>query len=700
MNRQPLRITCAGLLLFFTLLLTTAPCQDNKKNDPVSKPAAMPETVSFGPGERATCARIIRSLESYHYSEKQLDDFLSSVIFQHYIEQLDPSKRLFTQQDLDEFKTFQYTLDTTLKKGDLSPGYVIFNRYLKRSFQRLTWLQDHLDNWETHLNFSKDQSIDLNREEQPWPDSEEKLASLWHKELKNSLLTLKLDEETSGEDITKSLERRYAARLNRLSQTDSKDAFRTYINAVTTCFDPHTQYFPPRASEDFDIQMSLSLEGIGAVLQSEFEYTKVVRLIPAGPADKSEVLMPGDKIIGVGQTGKGKIQDVVGWRIDEVVKLIRGPKDTIVRLSIIPAEKTGMHNAKTVSIKRDKVKLEEQAAKKSIVTVKRSNKAYKIGIIDIPTFYLDFQALQAGQKDYKSTTRDVRTLIRELKREGIDGLIVDVRDNGGGSLQEVNLLAGLFIESGPTVQIRDRSGYITRLKDPDPDIVYNGPLIVMVNRMSASASEIFAGAVKDYNRGVVVGANTFGKGTVQGLQPISQGQLKLTSAKFYRVSGKSTQNSGVMPDLEYPRIYNNKEIGEDSLKGALPWDKTKPARFNAYADLSPVFSELRSRHARRKQKNPDLRYLTEKFQLTDDLHSMKHWSLNETKRRKQKRDIEKRELALENKRRKARDLPPITSLHDLSDTGEEKERPDFLLKETERVMADFVETADSRGIHW
>ncbi|MFO7749571.1 MAG: carboxy terminal-processing peptidase [Desulfobacteraceae bacterium] len=700
MNRQPFLITCVGLLLFFTFLLTTAPCQESKKNDPASKPAAMPETVSFGPGKKATCVRIIRSLESYHYSEKKLDDFLSSIIFQHYLEQLDPSKHLFTQKDIDEFKTFQHTLDATLKKGDLTPGYVIFNRYLKRSFQRLTWLQNHLDNWEERLDFSKDQSIDLNHEEQPWPDSEEKLASLWHKELKNSLLTLKLDEDTPEKEITKTLERRYAGRLTRLSQTGSRDAFRTYINAVTTCFDPHTQYFPPRASEDFDIQMSLSLEGIGAVLQNDFEYTKVVRLIPAGPADKSEVLMPGDKIIGVGQNGKGKIQDVMGWRIDEVVKLIRGPKDTIVRLSIIPADKTGMHNAKTVSIKRDKVKLEEQAAKKSSVTVKRNDKSYKIGIIDIPAFYLDFQALQAGQKDYKSTTRDVRTLIQELKQEEIDGLIVDVRDNGGGSLQEVNLLAGLFIESGPTVQIRDRSGYITRLKDPDPDIVYNGPLIVMVNRMSASAAEIFAGAVKDYNRGVVVGTKTFGKGTVQGLQPISQGQLKLTSAKFYRVSGKSTQNSGVMPDLEYPRIYNHKETGEDSLKGALPWDKTEPARFNAYDDLSPVFSELRSRHAQRKKNNPDLRYLAEKFQLTDELHAMKRWSLNETERRKQKLDIEKQEIALENKRRKARKLAPISSIQELSDTREEKDRPDFLLKETERVMADFIKTAESRGLHW
>ncbi|MEA2060573.1 MAG: carboxy terminal-processing peptidase [Thermodesulfobacteriota bacterium] len=698
----------AGALGFITLLiiaisLTTADIKTTR-----SPETEQERPLSFDPAEKlapeskdkSICISIIKSLENYHYSEKKLDDFLSSEILDHYLDILDPSKHLFTQKDIKKTEKIKYILDDTLKTGNLAPGFDLFNLYLKRSFQRFVWLIDHVSNWEEEFDFTRDESLLVNHEDLPWPAQEQDLFRVWRRELKNTLLSYRLEGELSHEEITTTLKRRYSSRLNRLSQTNAKDVFRTYINAVTTSFDPHTQYFPPRASEDFDILMSLSLEGIGAVLQSDFEYTKVVRLIPAGPAEKAEVLTPGDKIIGVGQTLKGKIQDVTGWRIDEVVRLIRGPKDTFVRLSIIPADKKGLHNSKTVSIKRDKVKLEEQAAQKSLVTVPGKDKPYKIGIIEIPAFYLDFHAMQAGEKNYKSTTNDVRALIDELEDENIDGLIVDVRNNGGGSLQEVNLLAGLFIKSGPVVQIRDRSGYISRLKDPDPRIVYSGPLVVMINRMSASASEIFAGAVKDYNRGIVVGSRTFGKGTVQGLQPISNGQLKITSAKFYRVSGESTQNYGVEPHIEYPHVYNSKETGESSLKGALPWDRTTPAFFKPYRKLDPIVTELQKNHDQRKKNNPDFVYLQKKFALTHELYTIKSWSLNEDKRKQQKDQHEQKELAIENKRLKKRHLDEIHTIEELENQKKERETPDFLLDETTLIMGDFIKLAESKGFSW
>ncbi len=504
-------------------------------------------------------------------------------------------------------------------------------------------------------------------------------------------------------------------------------------------FDPHTQFFPPRMSEDFDIQMSLSLEGIGAVLQNEYEYTKIVSLIPAGPADKSSQLMPGDKIIGVGQGSQGHVEDTVGWRIDEVVKLIRGPKGTIVRLKIIPAGQKGAQNSRMVNIKRDKVKLEEQAVHKEVVTIKRNHRNVKIGIITIPTFYLDFKGMQTGASDYRSTTRDVMALLDELKKEKIDGLLIDLRDNGGGSLQEVNQLTGLFIKSGPTVQIRARNGYMSRLKDPDPGIDYRGPLIVMINRMSASASEIFAGAVKDYNRGIIVGTRTFGKGTVQALQAIEKGQLKLTTAKFYRVSGESTQNLGVLPDIEFPTIYNSEETGESSLEGALPWDKSIKASYKPYKSMEPLTTALREKHLKRIKDQPGFAYLKERYQLSQQIYSQKTLPLNREKRKARKERINSMELEIENRLRRARGLEPFSSIDELhspsaqpdehstseqpdekfdnnADTDEDnfhnavpskrgnkekgKEKDDILLKETQEMMADLITVAKAQGYRW
>lgn len=697
-------------MVFFTL---TSPWAKTGNN--VLTPAhalnkiTRPEHVTFTAGNSITCIKLVNALELYHYSGKTLNDAMSAKIFKRYLDMLDPSKHLFTKKDIHKFSEMKYSLSETLKNGDLNPGYKIFNLFLTRSFDRLVYIQKLLSHWQTEFNFYKNDHIDLNRENKPWPLVKKDLSMLWRKELKNAILTLKLDKEKDTQ-ITKDLTKRYASRLNRLCQTNSADAFRSYMNAVTMSFDPHTTYFPPRDSEDFDIQMSLSLEGIGAVLQSEFENTKVVSLVPAGPAEKSGKLMPGDRIIGVGQKASGEIQDIVGWRIDDVVRLIRGPKGTLVRLQIIPAGKKGIQNSKIITIKRAKVKLEEQAAHKKIVTITKNGRSYKIGIIDLPTFYLDFQALQAGKKNYRSTTRDVRLLIKELKNKKIDGLVMDLRNNGGGSLKEVNELAGLFIESGPTVQIKNRKGQISCLTDPDPAIVYNGPLIVMTNRMSASASEIFAGAIKDYNRGVIVGSGTFGKGTVQALGPLSTGKLKITTAKFYRVSGKSTQDFGVLPDIEYPPTYNKKEIGESALKGALAWDKCRPALYRPYKSLAPVITKLRQAYDKMRIKDPGIRYLSEKYKLASEIYGIKSWSLNENTRKQQRRNFEKTELKTENTFLKSRGLKPVKTIKEMNDeiknklkpdkNGKKDNRDDILLDETEHVMANFIVLSKKEDYHW
>lgn len=671
--------------------------------------------VTFSKDDADTCISIVSSLERSHYLGLKFNDNLSSKILNQYIDILDPAKNLFTQHELKEFEKIRYWLDNTLEKGDLTPGYAIFNIYLERSFERLSYIVKSIDSWPTALRFDGDDEISLDRKNAPWPKDKDELTQLWVQELKNAIITLRLEGEEDS-NITSLLSKRYKNRLSRLVQTNSEDAFKTYMNAVAMSFDPHTQFFPPRMSEDFDIQMSLSLEGIGAVLQTEYEYTKVVSLIPAGPADKSGQLMPGDKIIGVGQGTKGAIQDTVGWRIDEVVNLIRGPKDSFVILKIIPAGQKGSQNFKMVNIKRDKVKLEEQAAHKEMVSLNRNGRTLNIGVITIPTFYLDFKGMQEGTSDYRSTTRDVLSLIQDLKRQNIQGLIIDLRDNGGGSLQEVNQLTGLFIKSGPTVQIRSRNGYMSRLDDPDPSIEYNGPLIVMINRMSASASEIFAGAIKDYNRGVIVGTQTFGKGTVQALQPIESGQLKLTTAKFYRISGESTQNLGVLPDIKFPPIYNSDETGESSLDGALPWDKSQQASYTPYLTLEPIITQLNEKHLKRIETNSDFAYLTERYELSKQIYSIKALSLNAARRVEYKEHLNKRELEIENHLRSAKKLKPFSSIDQLHESDSRKKgvdeeevvseipkkekKEDALLKETEEIMGDFIKIAQSRGYKW
>ena len=641
--------------------------------------------------QAAISKEIVRDIRNHHYTDKSLDDQMSASIFKQYLKKLDPMKSLFTLEDIERFRRHKFELDEFLKKGELSFAFDVFNLYLERSLEKSGYFHNRSGDWEEKLDFSKNEKIRTDREDHPWPRNKKAMTDLWKKELKNRILSMKLAGD-SPQEITETLTKTFENRINSIYQITEKDAFEIYMNSTAESFDPHTRYFAPRESENFDIRMSQSLEGIGAVLQSEYQYTKVVRLIPAGPADKSNKLRPGDKIIGVGEGIDGSIKDTVGLRLDNVVKLIRGPKDTFVRLKIIPARKKD--SSRIIAIKRDEVKLKEQSAKKEVVSFSRNGTDYKLGIIEIPAFYLDFEAYRNGEENYKSTTSDVAKLITELKDEEIDGLIIDLRNNGGGSLKEAQSLTGLFIETGPVVQIKTKYR-VTRLYDEDPAIEYTGPLMVMINRMSASASEIFAGAVKDYNRGVIVGTSSFGKGTVQSLTGLSKGKLKVTSAKFFRVTGESTQKHGIRPDIEYPQIYDAVQIGESSLDGALPYDKTDRARFDKYPPMDDCIDRLNRFYRQMKKDHSGLMYLTEKYKLAQKQHKVEFLPLNEEKRKEYQNRHDNLELEIENRYRKSIGKEKITSVSDIREHDE-----DILMEPTRLLLAEFIHIAGEKDYRW
>ncbi len=658
MRRQDLPIMG---ILGLTALLTVNCAYGTLAKEPL-------ESIADGklnplPIHAETTENIVNALYARHYIDASIDDELSSRIFDAYISDLDSSHSYFRQADIDQFEKYRYLLDNALRNGDNGPPFEIFNRYHERIIDRLTKIITTLKLGLEQFDFSRDESLVLDRSEANWAKDEAELDELWRKRLKNNVLNLRLSDKADDE-IQDLLLKRYENRLSRSKQTNSEDVYQLYMNSFTSTYDPHTQYFSPRTSENFNINMSLSLEGIGAVLQREDEYTKVVSLVPAGPADKSELLHPDDKIIAVGQGIQGEMVNVIGWRLDEVVQLVRGKKNSLVRLEIIPKDIKD-HSSKIIEITRNTVKLEEQSAKSEIIEIKQFGHVHKIGVIDIPTFYIDFRALQQQDKNYKSTTRDVRNLLRELKKAEVEGVIIDLRDNGGGSLQEANYLTGLFIDRGPTVQIRTKSDHVDVLFDRDSRTTYDGPLAVLVNRLSASASEIFAGAIQDYKRGLVIGSQTFGKGTVQSLIPLNRGQLKLTQAKFYRISGESTQDKGIVPDILFPASYDSASIGESSLDQPLPWDEITPTRYPLKSDLAQVLPELRSLHKQRTRDNPEFQFMQEALQYRKELKNENEISLNQKARLERKKTTDTFWVALENKKRIAEGLDPIKSLDDL-----------------------------------
>jgi carboxyl-terminal processing protease len=611
-----------------------------------------------------TTRNIVDALSSRHYVTTELNDLLSEQIYQGFLEDLDPSKSYLLASDIAEFDTLRYQLDDTLLRGDAKPAFIIFNRYHQRVLARFESILAQLEKGTDVFDFERDESLELDREEAPWATNNAELDDLWRKRLKNAVLNLRLADK-EPEKIQELLQKRYKNRLTRTRQTNSEDVYQLYMNAFTRTYDPHTQYFSPRTSENFNINMSLSLEGIGAVLQQEDEFTRVVSLVPAGPADKSKQVFPDDKIVAVAQGLEGEMIDVIGWRLDEVVQLIRGKKDTIVRLDVIPASSTDSSESKIVQIVRNTVKLEEQSAKSEIIEVEQFGHKRKIGVIDIPAFYIDFQALQKGEKDFKSTTRDVKVLLADLMAEGVEGVVIDLRNNGGGSLQEARTLTGLFIDRGPTVQIRSKSNRVDILNDRDIRTIYDGPLAVLVNRLSASASEIFAGAMQDYERGVIIGSQTFGKGTVQSLLPMNRGQLKLTQAKFYRISGESTQHKGIIPDISFPSNFDLDSIGESTLDGPLPWDQISATRFRTKQMIGPLVTELDRLHKARVTEDPEFTYMADAAAYRKVRSQQTAVTLNESQRLKEKEDSDTFWLALENTKRLQLGLPEIDSLDEL-----------------------------------
>ncbi|MCK0714273.1 carboxy terminal-processing peptidase [Chromohalobacter sarecensis] len=632
--------------------------------------------------QRQAAAEVAESLRYGYYADINLDDEWSSRAFQRYLDVLDPQRAYLLSRDVKDFHDLDSSFDEALDEGKLERVYELYARYQERLEARLKWMIDRLDDG-IAFDYQGNERLALDREDEAWAKNQEALDQLWGKRLKNAALTQSLSapDEDDAEDITETLRDRYENQLSRVEQTNAEDVLVLFLNAVTGTVDPHTEYLSPSQSESFDIQMKLSLEGIGALLQSEGEYVKVSSLVPGGPADKGDALEPADRIVAVGQDEDGEMVNVVGMRLDEVVDLIRGPKGSTVRLDVIPAKAVDVTRTHTVRITRDTVKLEDQAAKSEVVTVTRDGEDHKVGVIDVPTFYVDFDAWQAGDSDYRSSTRDVAKEIDKLKQENVEGIVLDLRNNGGGALQEANSLIGLFIDRGPTVQVRDARGRINLYGDSDRGSHYDGPLTVLVNRLSASASEIFAGAIQDYGRGLVVGNQTFGKGTVQTLNELSHGQIKLTRAKFYRITGESTQLRGVEPDLTFPSLISNDDIGESALDNALPWDKVRSVQYRRYGEPQRYLDTLQKEHDERAEQNPNFVYLEREAKLVKQLKEQRtSISLNREQRQREMDAQEAEQLSLENQRRKALGLDQLEEWTDAreseSDGSEDEEEDD------------------------
>jgi len=680
-----------AIAAFSALSLALLPQLGNAVNDSSSKSYI----AAADQEQKLTSIEILNALKSNHYTYIDINDSFSNKLLEAYIKQLDTSKSYFLKTDITEFQQFRDQLDDALNRADLRPAFMMFSRYQQRVEARLNWLLANLDAGVVSFDFSVDENFKPFNKDAEWASSPAELDELWRKRLKNNVLDLRLTGK-ADEDIIKLLKKRFDHQLKRLQRTNSNDAFDIYMNTVTLSYDPHTQYLAPHQSENFNITMSRSLEGIGAVLQYDQEYTKVVRLVAGGPADEAGELHPADRIVGVAQ-GDEEIVNVIGWRLDEVVNLIRGPKDSVVRLQVIPSTAAANQVPTEISIVRNRVQLEDQKAKKQIIEIQERERSRKIGIINIPDFYMDFDAYQRQDPNYVSTTRDVRRLLEELKQEQVEGVIIDLRNNGGGSLPEVNTLVGLFIDKGATVQIKDRNGRVNVLSDYDSGVVYDGPLAVMVNRLSASASEIFAGAIQDYQRGVVLGSQTFGKGTVQTLVPLRQGQLKITRSKFYRISGATTQHQGVLPDIYFPGMIDANEIGEDALDNALPWDTIRPVLHRKSGRLTPFISQLEELHDKRVKSNADYQFRLDQIEKIEQNRQQMQVSLNETERKQQQDDFDDWQLAVENTRREAKGLGKIENLSELEEKDDKDNAAnDPYLMEGAHILTDLIELSDKQ----
>jgi len=668
-------------------------------------------------------------LTNWHYKDTRLDDELSSQIFDGYLKLLDPNRVYFLSTDIEVFERYRSGLDDALRHSDLLPAYEIFNVYVDRVRQRANYSRSRL---QQPFDFTIDEYYPFDREDARWAQTTEELDELWRLRVKNDYLRLKLTDKEDAA-IVETLTERFDNLERRINELNTEDVFQFFMNAFAQSIEPHTAYLSPRTSANFEISMKLSLEGIGALLGRESEYTTISRVVVGGPAEKDGRLKAGDRITAVGQGREGKMVDVIGWRIDDVVDLIRGPKDTVVRLEVLPEDVSVSGPTSLIDIVRNEVKLEEQAAKSEIIEVPidgseggSGDEVVKIGVIDLPVFYLDFNGRAQNRPDYRSSTRDVRKLIVELEEQGVQGIVVDLRNNGGGSLLEATTLTGLFIDKGPVVQVRNSSGRISLEEDVDPGMAWEGPLAVLVNRYSASASEIFAAAIQDYGRGLVVGEPTFGKGTVQSLLDLDDyapsdtpgmGQLKITMAQFFRVNGGSTQNRGVVPDIRFPSAGDPEKYGERSYDNALPWTSIDPARFDPSGDQNHMVAVADSRHQGRIGENQEFSWLLSDIDDYNIHSEEKEVSLLESVGREKMAEDEARRAERKAKRNPGdsvlsdenvlaeasvpeASVDPVVDAAAGDDEGDDEEErgPDFLLRETARIVADIAELESNREL--
>ncbi|GGD33487.1 carboxy terminal-processing peptidase [Pseudoxanthomonas indica] len=703
-----MKVKKASALLLLSLALATPLALLARADGGIALPTAPT-------ADQATTSKLVYGLLSdsrYAYRPRALDDALSQDIFKRYLETLDSNKQYFTAADVAKFAPFKTQMDDAIRSGDLAPAYDIFAVYRQRVQERVAFARALL---KQDFDFTGEQRWEYDREDAPWAANTAELDGLWKKSVMNDWLRLKLAGK-QPDDIRKTLDKRYANLQKSIGELKSEDIFQTFLNSYTSAIDPHTDYFTPRTAENFNQSMSLSLEGIGAVLQRQDDLVVIREIVPGGPADLSGKLKVGDRIVAVGQGKSGPLTDVIGWRIDDVVAQIRGKKDTQVRLEYIPAE-TGIDGKHVqVTITRQKVKLEEQAAKSETINLPALNgePARRIGVIKLPAFYQDFEGRRRNPNDFTSATRDVGRLLTQFKTDDVDGVVIDLRGNGGGSLDEAIELTGLFIDKGPVVQVRESGGRVTVNSDRKPGVAWDGPLAVLINRGSASASEIFAGAIQDYGRGLVIGETSFGKGTVQNMVDLDRwpanetarfGQVKLTIAQFFRVAGGSTQHKGVVPDIAFPVSVDASEFGESTYDNALPWTRIAAVPHTQYGNFAPLLPKLEALHASRVAKDKEFQWWSDDVAQFRAEAAKKYVSLNEADRRAE-RDKEDAKRKLRQSERKTLGLALDPLADDLSDDGlgaserdvvkdaaREKlvdKRPDPLLRESAAILSDAI----------
>lgn len=656
---------------------------------------------------------VVNLLENHSYKKVAASDSLSNIVFDNLLKAVDRGKTYLLKSDVESFEPYRNTVSQDMRKGDLSVPFHIFNVYSERYLEAIEYALSQVD---AEHDFTIDENFTNFREKLDWFHTEEEMKDHWRKRVKFDLLSLRLasaENEESEEKNKETLRKRYKNLISQSKQTNSNDAFQVIMAAFTDAVDPHTTYYNPSFAQAFNEGMSNTLEGIGARLQMENEMVTIKEVIAGGPAFKDNTLKIDDRIIGVAQGKDGEFEDIIGWRLDAAVAKIKGPKGTVVRLKILPAGQDISAQPTIVSLTRDKIVIAEESAKKSIKTVKGDDgKDYKIGVITLPKFYIDFDAYRKRDPNYKSTTRDIRLILDTLNQENVDAVVLDLRNNGGGSLQEAIELTGLFIEQGPVVQVRNTQNKVDVERDRSSEIKWTGPLAVIVNRFSASASEIFAGAIQDYGRGIILGSTTFGKGTVQSavdmgrfISPTNRlllkaagekddtmpagapefGQINITMGKFYRITGSSTQHKGVDPDITFPTQYTAEKFGESSEPAALPWDQIQSTNFVKIADLSSTTQTLRKLHEARMQKSPEYQFLLEDIQEFNKSDSIPVVTLNQTKLKSERDESKEKNRARINKVREIHNMPPWKE-------GEPQPKMDFdfILEESLRIIADYI----------